>query len=113
MDERETALRTDGTLIGLALAGLINGSHGSPWFDLMAGPIAAIISGFLFSSPVLLFYFVSLCISAFTVLIAGVPAAIYEHSRGLEASNITSLTIWLVAAIVLALPAFTKMIGFW
>ncbi|MGL4636861.1 MAG: hypothetical protein ACRCWF_12835 [Beijerinckiaceae bacterium] len=113
MDERETALRTDGTLIGLAMAGLINGSHNSPWFDMMSGPIAAIISGFLFSSPLLLFYFVSLCISAFTVILAGVPAAIYEQTKGLEKSSATSLTVWLVAAIVMALPAFTKMLGFW
>ncbi len=113
MDDRETALRTDGTLIGLAIAGLINGSHHSPWFDMMAGPIAAVISGFLFSSPLLLFYFVSLLISAFTVILAGVPAAIYEQSKGLEKSNATSLTIWLIAAIVMALPALARMIGFW
>jgi uncharacterized membrane protein YqhA len=113
MDEREAALRRDGTLIGLAMAGLINGSHGSPWFDMMAGPIAAIISGFLFSSPLLLFYFVSLSISIFTVLIAGVPAAIYESSKGLKESSATSLTIWLISALLLALPALAKMIGFW
>jgi hypothetical protein len=113
MDERETALRTDGTLIGLAVAGLINGSHSSPWFDVMAGPIAAILSGFFISSPLLLFYFVSLCISVFSVLLAGVPAAIYEQSKGLEKSSATSLTIWLVAAILLSLPAAGKMIGLW
>jgi phage tail protein X len=113
MDERERALRQDGTLIGLALAGLVNGSHFSPWFDLFALPIASVISGFFFGSPLLTFYFVSLCVSVFTVLIAGVPAAIYESNKGLTESSATSLTIWLMAAILLSLPALAKMIGFW
>jgi hypothetical protein len=113
MDERESALRRDGTLIGLALAGLINGSHTSPWFDMLAGPVAAITSGFLFSSPLLIFYFTSLSISVFTVLIAGVPAAIDEQQRGVKESDTRSLTIWLVAAMLLSLPALAKMIGFW
>jgi uncharacterized membrane protein YqhA len=113
MDDREQALRRDGTLIGLALAGLVNGSQNSIWFDLLSGPIAAIISGFLFSSPLLLFYFVSLSISVFTVLLAGVPAALYERSKGLKDSDTASLTIWLLSAIVLTLPAVTKMFGLW
>ncbi|MFM9973970.1 MAG: hypothetical protein ACKVON_05265 [Beijerinckiaceae bacterium] len=113
MDDREQALRRDGTLIGLALAGLVNGSQNSIWFDLLSGPIAAILSGFLFSSRLLLFYFASLTISVFTVLLAGVPAALYERSKGLKDSDTTSLTIWLLSAIVLALPAITKMAGFW
>lgn len=113
MDDREVALRRDGTLIGLALAGLVNGSHFSPWFDLLAGPIAAIMSGFLFGSPILTFYFISLMVSVFTVLLAGVPAAIDEQRRGIKESDARSLTVWLVAAIVLAAPAFLKMIGAW
>jgi hypothetical protein len=113
MDDREKALRQDGLLISLALAGLINGSHWSPWFDLLAGPIAAVLSGFLFSSPLLLFYFASLFVSLFTIVISGVPAAIYESSQNLSESNNTSLTIWVVSAVFLSLPAAAKMIGLW
>jgi hypothetical protein len=113
MEEREGLLRRDGTLIGVATAGLINGSHNSPWFDLMAGPIAAILSGFSLSSPVLIFYFASLLISVFTVLIAGVPAAMYEQRHGLTESNAKSMMVWLASAVLLALPALLKMIGAW
>jgi hypothetical protein len=113
MDEREDALRRDGTLIGLALAGLVNGSQNSIWFDLLSGPIAAIFSGVLFASPLLTFYFVSLSLSVFTVLLAGVPAALYERAKGLQESDTASLTIWLVSGLVLALPALTRMMGFW
>jgi hypothetical protein len=113
MDERESLLRRDGALIGLATAGLLNGSHLSPWFDVMALPIASILSGFYITSPVLLFYFASLCISVFTVMLAGIPAAIDEQRRSVKESDSRSMMIWLIAAIILALPAFLKMIGAW
>jgi hypothetical protein len=113
MDEREDALRRDGTLIGLAIAGLINGSDHSMWFDMLSAPIAAIFSSFLPSSPLLLFYFSSLTISVFTVLLAGVPAALYERAKGLSRSNTASLTVWLVSGLLLAAPALSKMMGFW
>jgi hypothetical protein len=113
MDEREGLLRSDGLLIGIATAGLVNGSHNSPWFDLMAGPIAAILSGFYLSSPVLLFYFASLMISVFTVLIAGVPAAMYEQRQGLATSTPRSQMIWFGSALFLTLPALLKMVGVW
>jgi hypothetical protein len=113
MEDREDILRRDGMLVGLATAGLVNGMHTSPWFDVMSAPIAAILSGFYITSPVLLFYFASLSVSVFTVILAGVPAAIYEQSQGLKASNGRSMTIWLAAAVVLALPAFLRLIGAW
>jgi hypothetical protein len=113
MDEREKALRQDGSLIGIAVSGLINGSHSSPWFDLFAGPIASVVSGFFFGSPILTLYFVSLCVSIFTILLAGIPAAIYETNNGMTESSVKSLTIWLITALLLALPALAKMIGFW
>jgi hypothetical protein len=47
------------------------------------------------------------------VLLAGVPAALYERSKDLVDSDTASLTIWLLSAIVLTLPAVTKMFGLW
>ena len=113
MEDRDTLLRRDGLLVGLATAGLVNGMHVSPWFDVMATPIAAMLSGFYLTSPVLIFYFTSLAISVFTVMLAGVPAAIDEQRRGVSESDGRSLAIWLGAAVLLALPAFLRMIGAW
>ena len=39
-----------------------------------------------------------------TLLIAGIPAAVYERIRGLKASTPVSLGIWLVATVLLSLP---------
>lgn len=46
----------------------------------------------------------SLIVSTGTLLLAGVPAALYERFTGLVQSNNTSMMVWLVAAILLTLP---------
>jgi hypothetical protein len=89
MDERESLLRRDGALIGIATA------------------------GFYINSPVLLFYFASLCVSVFTVMLSGVPAAIDEQRRGVAESDARSMMIWLAAAGLLALPALLRLVGVW
>lgn len=111
MDDRERLLKQDGYLIGIATASLVCGMHFSPWFDLFAGPIAAIMTGFFVTSPLLLFYFASLVVSVGAVMIAGIPAAIYERSTGRNQSDATSLAIWLGCTLLLALPAFANLFG--
>jgi hypothetical protein len=44
-----------------------------------------------------------------TLLIAGIPAALYERFRGLQESNTTSLAIWLACTLLLALPSLLSM----
>jgi len=56
-------------------------------------------------SPEVVRYMASLLVSAGTLIVAGVPAAIYERVTGLPASNQTSMGIWLAAALFLTLPA--------
>lgn len=111
MDDRERLLKQDGYLIGIATASLVCGMHFSPWFDLFAGPIAAIMTGFFITSPLLLFYFASLVVSVGAVMIAGVPVAIFERSTGRTQSDGTSLAIWLGCTLLLALPALGALVG--
>lgn len=111
LDSREETLRQDGFLLGIALVSLLNGMHFSPWFDLFAAPIAAIMSGFFISSPILLLYFVSLTVSVATVIIGGVPAALFERSTGRTRSDPASLSIWLGCVAVLSLPSLLRMLG--
>ena len=46
-----------------------------------------------------------------TVLIAGIPAAVYERIRGLKASTVVSLGIWLVATVLLSLPTIMRTLS--
>lgn len=110
-DNREELLRQDGFLLGIALASVMNGMHFSPWFDLFAAPVAAVFSGFFISSPILLLYFVSLTVSVTSVILAGIPAAMFERATGRTHSDPASLTIWLAGVIVLSIPAVMRAFG--
>lgn len=105
MDDREEALKQDGYLLGVALLSLVNGMHFSPLYNLFLVPVAALATGFWISSQLIIFYLASLIISLSTVLVAGVPAALYERWSGTPKSSIRSLQIWLAATFLLALPA--------
>lgn len=55
------------------------------------------------------FYFSSLLVSSATLLISGVPAALYERLVDREGAGKVSMYIWLAAAVVLSLPALTVL----
>jgi hypothetical protein len=105
MDDREKLLRQDGILIGIAVVCLLNGMYFSPWINLFAAALAPLLASFFITSPVLLLYFASLTLSVVTAILAGIPAALYERSRGLTHSNGASLGIWLASALLLSIPA--------
>ena len=111
-DDRETLIRQDGLLIGIAGASLLSGMHFSPLFDPAFVLVKFLIApAFFISSPLLLFYFTSLLVSVSCLIVAGVPAALYERAKGQDASSATSLGIWLAGLIVLAAPVFFGMAG--
>lgn len=106
MDDRERLLRQDVLLAGILGISVLNGMHFSPWFDpayLLARPFFQIT--FWISSPIIVFYFTSLALSTLTVMLAGVPAAIFERITGREKSDAISLGIWFAAALLLSIPA--------
>jgi hypothetical protein len=108
--EREEAMRHDGLLVGIAGLGLVNGLHTSPFFDavfILLRPFAPVF----FASPVVIFYLTSLLLATFTIMLAGIPAAIYERANGLTRSDQTSLSIWLGALALLSLPSFATFLG--
>lgn len=45
-----------------------------------------------------------------TLLIAGVPAAIYERVRGLKEPDGTGMTIWMVATFLTMIPTSGRMV---
>lgn len=109
MEDRERIMKQDGYLLGIAGASLFSGMHFSPWMDLFVLPIAAILASFYISSPVLLFYFASLTVAVAAVIVAGIPAALFERYTGRRHSDSKSMAIWLAGTIVLAIPAIAGM----
>jgi hypothetical protein len=93
--------------VGIAFFGMINGL---PFFSPLYLPAfaysAQLMAAPLFGNVNLIAYFASLMLSTGTVILAGIPAAIYEsHVGAKDDSTDTSLWIWLVGTAILAIPA--------
>jgi hypothetical protein len=91
--------------IGIAFFGMINGLF-NPALAFAYVVSKILMYAPLFGSEALITYFASLMLSTATVIIGGIPAAIYEHIVGAkDDSTVASLWIWLAATAILTLPA--------
>jgi len=108
-ENREDLLQRDILLIATVVVSLLNGMHFSPYFDPVFILLKPFLAGTLLSTPLVLFYVTSIFTSVMTLLIAGIPAALYERFRGLKESNTTSLAIWLACTSPLPLPPGISM----
>src|SRR6476619_55209 len=92
--------------IGIALFGVVNGLFNQTWllFALLHAQILA--PALLFGSTGLTLMFSSLMVSTATIILGGIPAAIYEHFSGAkDDSTEASLWIWMAGTALLTLPA--------
>ncbi|MPZ38475.1 MAG: hypothetical protein GEU95_10450 [Rhizobiales bacterium] len=96
--------------IGIAFFGMINGMfHPLRVFSYIFSKI--LMSVPLFGSEALIFYFSSLMTATATIILAGIPAAIYERFAGIkDDSTVVSLWIWLAGTAVLTIPALGNFI---
>ena len=92
--------------VGIAFFGMINGLFNQaivPFAYLFARVLAPAL---LFGSEPLTLLFASLMASTATIIVGGIPAALYERFVGAaEDSTETSLWIWLAGTALLTLPA--------
>jgi hypothetical protein len=109
-ENRGDIMRRDAYILGIASLAIVNGMHFSyyyiPAYFLMR-PFVQIT--FFTGSPLIASYLTSLLLSTITIMMAGVPAAIYERVRGLKQSDATTYTIWLGASVLLALPTIVNL----
>ncbi len=91
--------------IGIAFFGMINGIFNQValifallYVQPLAGPL-------LFGNVSLTLMFASLMVSTATIILGGIPAAIYERVTGASESTDASLWIWLAGTAIAALPA--------
>jgi hypothetical protein len=96
--------------VGIAFFAMINGLP-SPLFEAVFLYTLPLLWGPLFGSPALIAYFASLMLSTATVILAGIPAAIYERFVGAtDDSTDASLWIWLAGTAILAIPAVSNFL---
>jgi hypothetical protein len=110
MDDRADTMRKDAFTVGIVGFGAANGMHFSPYFDpaiVLMRPFVQVT--FFTSSPIVIFYITSLMVATLSIMIAGVPAAIYERVTGLKRSNGVSFGIWFAAVALITLPTVMNL----
>jgi hypothetical protein len=91
--------------IGIAFFGMINGLFNQTWLLFALIHMQILAPALLFGSVPLTLMFASLMVSTATIILAGIPAAVYERITGADDSTDASLWIWLAATALLTLPA--------
>jgi hypothetical protein len=84
---------------------MINGLFNQLWLIFALVYVQTFAAPLLFGSVSLTLLFASLMVSTATVILGGIPAAIYERVTGASDSNDASLWIWLAGTALLTLPA--------
>jgi hypothetical protein len=102
--------------IAIAFFGMVGGlPFFHPMYILAFGYSVKLMAFPLFESTTVIAYFASLMLSTGIVVLAGIPAALYERYVGAkDDSTEASLWIWLAGTALLALPAVANFlkIGF-
>ena len=91
-------------LFVLVIVCLLNGLF-SPFILFFVGTAGLWLPWFLLGEPGWLLYLSSLAVATLTLLLSGVPAALYERLSGSAETNAASATVWLGSALVLSIPA--------
>lgn len=92
-------------LLLVAIAAMPNGMFFSPLFDSVLFMIPRTAAAFFIKGQTATFYLTGLTLWLFTLVLAGIPSAIYDRVRGLPAGSAVSLLIWLAMAVLLSIPS--------
>lgn len=99
--------------IGIAFFGMINGIFNQLALLFALIHVQILAPALLFGSTGLTLTFSSLMVSTGTIILAGIPAALYERFSGVtDDSTTTSLWIWLAGTALLTLPAMGNFLEF-
>lgn len=108
MDERTEIMQQDVILLSIAGASMLCGMHFSPYFEPFQILVQPFMASFFITTPLLSLYFTSLLLALASVVIGGVPAALFERLTGRQKSDLTSLLIWLGGVFLLASPVIFR-----
>ena len=99
--------------IAIAFFGMINGLFNQVALLFALLHVQVLAPSLLFGSTSLTLMFSSLMVSTATIIIAGIPAALYERFVGAkDDSSPISLWIWLAGTSLLTLPAIGNFFQF-
>jgi hypothetical protein len=102
-------MNDQGLFIGAVAVALYNGLF-SPFTFIVLQWAPAWMPTFVPFNAGIALYGASLIVSTTTLLLSGVPAALYERWRG-SGSTAASCLIWLIGAMLLTVPAVLAALG--
>ena len=95
-------------IVALMAVGMLNGIF-SPFFVITSQVmITAIMPLLILAGPRITVFLASLIAATATIMLAGVPAALFERITGRRETDTASYAIWLTAAVVIGLPALLR-----
>jgi hypothetical protein len=98
--------------IGIAFFGMINGIFNQLALLFALIHVQILAPALLFGSVPLTLMFASLMVSTATIILGGIPAAIYERFSGAkDDSSVASLWIWLAGTAILTIPAIGNFVN--
>lgn len=98
--------------IGIAFFGMVNGIFNQLALIFALIHVQILAPALLFGSVPMTLMFSSLMVSTATIILAGIPAALYERFIGAkDDSPVASLWIWLAGTAILTLPAIGNFIN--
>ncbi len=98
--------------IAIAFFGMVNGLFNQTWLLFSVIHMQILAPALLFGSVPLTLMFASLMVSTATIILGGIPAAIYERVIGAkDDSTEASLWIWLAGTALLTLPAIGNFLA--
>lgn len=83
----------------------------SPVVVVVAKLLPTLLPGWALSSPEVQFYLASLVLSAITLIVSGLPAALFERATGAQETSGASYAIWIAGASLLSLPALGRLLA--
>jgi len=96
-------------VIGILGFGILSGLF-SPLTYFMQLWLRNFFPAFFIETPSVMILVSSLFTSTIVIMLAGVPAALYERIAGLSDSNSVSLWIWVSTTALLSLPAVNTLL---
>lgn len=96
--------------VALVMIAVVNGVF-SPAVVIVATLLPTLLPGWALPSPQVQYYLASLLLSAITLVVSGLPAALYERATRVRETDAVSFAIWLAGAALLSLPALGRLLA--
>jgi hypothetical protein len=98
-------------IVAIMLFSTINGIF-SPFLLALVPFVLALTPAFFVDSTSFIFFLSSLLLSTMTIILGGIPAALYERWTGAKESTGFSMWLWLAGVGLLTLPAASYFFEF-